>query len=90
MHFKIGLLSTLIIFLIINNFFFNIVRYLKKLDKESKNNNLDFFKIFITASLIFYWIWSFTGNSFSESVGFFLFLIIGTIYSSLKKNSLKD
>ena len=83
--FKLGLLSTIIVFLIINFFFFETGKYIKNLNYKIDHKIKHFFSIFFLSILIFFGIWSFSGNSFSESVGFFLFFLIGSIHSSLKK-----
>jgi len=85
LNFKIGTISSFIIFLIINIFIFRILKLVNILKIESAIQN--YFKIFFFILILVYGIWGLIGNSFGEGIGFFFFMLIGSIHSCLDRKA---
>jgi hypothetical protein len=78
---KTGLFTACFIYCLLNITVFNIINMYNFLENRFKNRIILFFKYFITSSLIYFFIWSFTGNSFAEIFGFLFFIILSSINS---------
>jgi len=83
LYFKTGLVTALFVFLLINIYLLRIISLLLeiKLNYDLK----EFFKSFFYILIIIFSVWGFVGNSFSENIGFLFYIIIGSIYSVLRK-----
>lgn len=84
LSFKSGFITAIFVYMIINFFFYNIHKAFKILKINNSHDNILFYEIFFIVLIIFFSVWSLTGNSFSENVGFLFFIFIGSIFSMLK------